>query len=140
MYSYQGSLHVLVFGVSFFNSTHSLILIGMLTASSSFGHCISYTCLECSTTRKIPAPRNMKIKTSVTDTDISTSTIEDQVEKLLTFISQFQKRRSHPRLQNFRGMRRKKRKEERRRRLLFVNNRCLRGEVRGMWFLGVLKW
>lgn len=81
MYSYQGSLHVLVFGVSFFNSTHSLILIGMLTASSSFGHCISYTCLECSTTRKIPAPRNMKIKPLITDTDISTSTIEDQVEK-----------------------------------------------------------
>lgn len=70
-----------MFGVSFFNSTHSLILIGMLTASSSFGHCISYTCLECSTTRKIPAPRNMKIKPLITDTDISTSTIEDQVEK-----------------------------------------------------------
>ena len=54
-------------------------LIGMLTASPSFGHCISYTCLDCSTTRKIPAPRNIEVEPPITDA--STSIIKNRVGK-----------------------------------------------------------
>ena len=54
-------------------------LIGMLTASPSFGHCISYTCLDCSTTRKIPAPRNIEMEPPITDAP--TSIVENRVGK-----------------------------------------------------------